>query len=228
MKTSNQLLIAFLAIIFIGIISTNMVLKSEFEKIDQQDPFYGYTRENVADFRAIKLQGTFQGLIQIMPGDSFEIRVGRHGKGGMQWEVSNDTLTLSHPSFTLPQWLNTEQVFHRVPDFYIMTPQLDAVYTRGIICKLSGWQLEKLQLTQEGSKSGITLASSSIADLEVKVSQGSLLHLEKDNRIQQAQMYIRDSSTLLTQQQSIDSLDLQVDSTAYVKLPGNLFSKLIP
>ncbi|WPP49973.1 hypothetical protein [Catalinimonas niigatensis] len=109
-----------------------------------------------------------------------------------------------------------------------MMPQLDAVYTQGIICKLSDWQLEALKLTQEGRKSGITVANSHITALKAKVSKGGLLQLETDNQIQQAQMYIRDSSTLLTQKQAIDSLDLQVDSTAYVKLPGSLFSKLLP
>jgi hypothetical protein len=228
MKTSNQLLIALLAIIFIGIISTNMVLKSEFERIDQSDPFHGYSRESVSSFKVVKLEGTYQGLVQMIPGDSFEILVSSHGKGGMQWEVKGDTLMMTHPSFTLPQWLTIEQVFHRTPSFYIMAPQLSEVHSRGMMCKLSDWQLEALQLTQEGNKSGITIAKSSIADLKASVSKGSLLQLETDNQIQYAQIAIRDSSTLLTQKQAIDSLDLQVDSTAYVKLPGSLFRQLIP
>lgn len=226
MKTSNQLLIALLVIIFLGMFSTNMILKGEYENVDQKDPFYGYSRESVSSFKVVKLEGSYQGLVQLIPGDSFEIRVGRRGKGGMQWEVSNDTLIMSHPQFTLPQWVSTEQVFHWVPDFYIMMPQLDAVYTQGIICKISNWQLEALQLTQEGRKSGVTVANSHIAALKASVSKGSLLQLETDNQIQQAQMHIQDSSTLLTQKQAIDSLDLQVDSTAFVKLPGSLLNKL--
>ena len=56
MKTSNKLIISLFALLFLAILGSAMVLKAEYDKIDQDDPFYGYTSEVVTGFSAVKLQ----------------------------------------------------------------------------------------------------------------------------------------------------------------------------
>jgi hypothetical protein len=74
MKTSNQLLIGLLVIIFAAIFGTATVLKNVYEGIDKDDPYYGYSTEALAEFTAVKLEGKYPNLIQIQAGDQFEIK----------------------------------------------------------------------------------------------------------------------------------------------------------
>jgi len=94
MKTSNRLLIALLTVTLAAILSSNLVLKAEYEKIDFKDPFYGYQTAKLPPFKVVKLSGGHAGLIQLQPGTAYEVRVSAKDSNEVKWQVRNDTLEL--------------------------------------------------------------------------------------------------------------------------------------
>ncbi|MEQ9440179.1 MAG: hypothetical protein RIG62_14090 [Cyclobacteriaceae bacterium] len=228
MKTSNKLIISLLALLFLAILGSAMVLKAEYDKIDQNDPFYGYTSEVVTGFSAVKLQNQYLELVQVQEGDKFEIKK-RNAHDNVQWAVQDDTLVLTFPQMKLPPYYSFASIITReLPGVYIITPQLGSVHSQGIICKLKGWQQSNLQLVTEGETGGILLAGNTIEHLSASVALGSTLRINADNQVGQAQVAVRDSSAFVTEYNAIDSLKIGADATARIQLPGSLYSQLAP
>ena len=226
MKTSNQLLIALLALIFVAIVATSMVLKAEYEKIDKDDPYYGYTLENPPPFKAVKLTGHFQELVQLQPSDAYEIRMHKSVKDEVQWNVQDDTLVVSF-DFPVRQQPDFYYAFYsRSARVYIMLPHLASLNTKGVTTKLTGWKQDRLALSMQGSERGLLLTESSIGQLSATATQGGLILLEAGNRVAKAQVVVQDSSAFTAKYGVIDSLDIQADPTAQVQLPGSMIRKL--
>ena len=122
MKTSNRLLIGLIIIIFAAIFGTATVLKGEYEKIDKDDPYYGYTSDTLSDFSAIRIEGKYPGLIQIQQADKYEIKRTGPTAAEFQWNIRNDTLVLTHPATELPERFVAEYVLTDRPNVYIMAP----------------------------------------------------------------------------------------------------------
>lgn len=225
MKTSNQLLIALLALVFIAIVATSMVLKAEYDKIDKDDPYYGYSLENPPSFRAVKLTGNFQELVQLQPGDAHEIRMHKSVKDEVQWKVQGDTLVVSF-NFPVRQQSDFYNAFYsRSARVYVMLPHLSSLNARGVTAKLTGWKQDSLELSMQGSKRGVLLAESTIDQLSATAMQGGLILLEAGNRVAEAQVVVRDSSSFTAKYDVIDSLDLRADPRAQVALPGSLLRR---
>lgn len=235
MKTSNQLLIGLLILLFVGITASAMILKSEYEKIDKDDPFYGYSTDTLADFSAVRMEGKFFGLILIQPGDQFEIKTRTQminaeiseKASRLKWKVRNDTLVLSYAADDFPRWFNARSTLNNPrSNFYIFAPQLTSVQSQSFTCKLSGWDLADLELVQQGENSAMALTESRIGNLSASVTQGGLMRIEQPNQIAKAQVEVRDVSTFTVRPSAIDSLALKVDPEAQVTVPGKLFTRL--
>ena len=222
MKTSNQLLIGLFVVIFIAIGATAMVLKTEFDKIDKDDPFYGYTLENPPPFRAVKLTGDYQQLVQLQPSREYAIRMNKYAKNGATWKVSGDTLTVSFDFPTQPKPNFHYAFYDRSASLYITLPYLASLTTQGITTKLTGWQQDSLQLTVRGIQQGSMLTGNRIDQLSATATHNGLILLESDNAIAHARVSVQDSSALTARYSAIDSLSLRIDSTASVELPGAL------
>ena len=228
MKTSNRLLLGLLAIIFVAIGATAMVLKAEFEKIDTDDPFYGYTLENPPPFRAVRLTGNYQALVQLQPGDEYAIRMNNYSKKGTTWDVSGDTLVVSFDFPTRQPPPDFHYAFYdRSASVYITLPYLSSLTAAGITTKLIGWQQDSLRLTTQGTQRGLLLTGSNLNQLVATTTQGGFTLLESDNEIVRAQVAVRDSSSFTAKYDVIDSLNLLADSTAQVELPGSLLRKVV-
>jgi hypothetical protein len=225
MKTSNQLLIGLIVIIFAAIFGTATILKGEYEKIDKDDPFYGYTTEVLGDFNAIRIEGSYPGLIQIQHGEKFEIKKRGPSAEDFQWNIQNDTLILIHSAAEFPERFVTESILASRSNFYIMAPSLTSIQSEAI-CRLNGWQLPTLELEQKGQGSGMALTESSIGKLSATVSQGGMIRVEQTNQIKQATVEVRDVSTFTVRPSAIDSLRIEVDPEAQVTIPGELLDKL--
>ncbi len=226
MKTSNQLLLTLFVVLLLVIIGSAMVLKTEYEKIDRKDPFYGYTKEASQPFHTVQLQGNHPELIQLQPGDNFEIRVGNSIQDLVSWKVQGDTLTLS---YFYPEERNRHPesfAFFGKPVVYILAPQLSVVKAEGITCQLSGWKAKDLTLQQTGAQRGMLLTENALENVSATLAQGSLIQIEASNQIQKLQAQVNDSSTLMAKYGVIDSLQLRADSTAQVSLPGSMLHTL--
>lgn len=226
MKTSNQLLIGLIVIIFAAIFGTATVLKSEYEKIDKDDPYYGYTSDTLADFSAIKLEGKYPNLIQIQAGDQFEIKMRDSKPLRIKWTIRNDTLVLTYPEADFPNWFTVQETLAGRAGIYIFAPKLTSVQAKSTTCKLSGWDLSNLELMQQGENSGMALTESNIGNLSATVTQGAIMRIEQPNQIKQATVAVRDVSTFITRPTAIDSLSISVDEEAQVTIPGNLLRRV--
>lgn len=229
MKTSNKLLLTLITVLFLGILASSMVLKSEFEKIDRDNPFYGYAQETLEPFRAVKLSGNYPGLVQLQQGDAYELLTNDGSQAELAWEIKNDTLIIS------VQYPESKQRYNQTYAFYdnyagvnIIAPSLSALDTDGITCRLSGWNERQMHLDMQGNKRGILLKESTIAQLSASISQGGMILLEENNKVERALLEVRDSSSFIAEYAAIDSLEMSLDPTAQVKLPGYLLSRLIP
>jgi len=225
MKTSNQLLIGLIVIIFAAIFGTATVLKGVYEGIDKDDPFYGYTSEVLDEFIAIRIEGNYPGLVQIQYAEKFEIKWVGQTAEEFQWNIQSDTLILTHPAAELPNRFTADNILARRSNFYIMAPTITSVQSEAI-CRLKDWQLPTLELAQKGEGSGMALTESSIGKLSASVSQGGMIRVEQANQIKQATVEVRDVSTFTVRPSAIDSLRIEVDPEAQVTIPGELLDKL--
>ena len=237
MKTSNKLLIGLAVILFTGIFSSAMFLKGEFEKIDKDDPYYGYVTDTLTSFTAVKMEGKYPGLIHIKRGDQFEVKIQESAVNPridenavrLVWKVQNDTLVLSYDAEEFPKWFDAESRLNNSYswfDLYVFAPRLTSIQANFFSCKLSGWDLPNLLITQEGENSGIAITESTITTLTATVSQGSMMKVEPSSQIAKAQIDVRDSSLFATTQEAIDSLSLNIDTLAQVQVPGYLLRQL--
>ncbi|MEM6841145.1 MAG: hypothetical protein AAF944_18355 [Bacteroidota bacterium] len=226
MKTSNQLLIGLIIILFAAIFGTATVLKSEYEKIDKDNPYYGYTSEALDNFSAIRIEGKYPGLIQIQYAEKYEVKRRGSSAEEFQWSIQNDTLILTHPGAEFPERFVAERILSNKSNFYIMAPNLTAVHSASSACKLSGWQLSALRLEQQGQGSGMALTESEVDNLTAKITQGGMIRIEQPNQIKRATVEVRDVSTFTVRPSAIDSLRAEIDSTAQVTVPGYLLHQV--
>ncbi|MEM9675164.1 MAG: hypothetical protein AAF992_21400 [Bacteroidota bacterium] len=227
MRTSNQLLIGLIIILFAAIFGTALVLKGEFEKIDKDDPFYGYTYEPLEKFSAVRIEGKYPGLVQIQYSEEYEIRQRGPSAEDFKWNIRNDTLILVHSATEYPPRFVTERILSNKSNFYILAPSLTSVQSEAI-CRLKDWQLSTLELAQKGEGSGMALTESSIGKLSASVLQGGMIRIEQANQIQQATVEVRDVSTFTVRPLAIDSLEIDMDQEAQVTIPGALLEQLLP
>ncbi|MEK6477130.1 hypothetical protein WJR50_06335 [Catalinimonas sp. 4WD22] len=233
MKTSNKLILTLIAVIFLGILSSSLILKSEFEKLDRNDPLSGYSQGELPPFKAVKIIGNYPGLVELRAGDAYEIRMDEGTDGRTKWEIKGDTLEVSiqlmNPSENFPKYYYT--FYGENAGVYITAPNLSALHAEGITCRLSGWKEAQMHFEvqgKEGVQRGVLLKESNVDQFSATVSEGSLLLLEASNKISRALVNIRDVSAFTAEYNALDSLEIQADETAQLNLPGYLLSRLIP
>jgi hypothetical protein len=227
MKTSNRLLTVLLAITLVAILSSNLVLKAEYEKIDFKDPFYGYQAQQLPTFKVVKLNGGHTGLIQLQPGTGYEVRVSVKDSNQVKWQIRNDTLELSYLWTGQPYFYRVGDALRQPPVVYIFAPVLHTILARGSTCKLTGWKEADWILLHEGQRSTMLLSNNTIRSLSATIQQNGFLQIGPENRIGTARVQVNDSSSFLVQQDVFESVDIRADSLAGVQLPGALLKKLM-
>lgn len=227
MKTSNLLLLALLAFVFISMIGYDLGLKKNFDRIDRNDPYYGYSHDTLPPFKYIKLRGKQFGMVQILPGKIFEMRQqnlsGFPYNAGLEWKVVGDTLFIDH-SLDIDRYaFGNGYAFGRNTYLYIMAPALSGVQSDGIVTSVKGWKGGEFSVRQTGE--GIRLTDNTFDQLIIEAHAGGYVEITGNNHIGAATMQVRDSSTLIVEKDVFKSLKVQVDSTAHINLPGSLIKK---
>jgi hypothetical protein len=227
MKTSNILLLALLALVFISMIGSNLALKKTFDRIDRNDPYYGYSRDTLPPFRYVKLTGKQFGMVQILPGKNFEMRKqnlsGFPHRAGLEWKVVGDTLYIDH-SLDIERYpFGNGYTFGRNTYLYIMAPALSGVQSDGIVTSVKGWKGGEFSVRQTGE--GIRLMDNVFDQLSIEAHAGGYVEIKGNNHIGAATIQMRDSSTLIVDKDVFKSLKVQLDSTAHINLPGSLLKK---
>jgi len=227
MKTSNLLLLALFAFIFISMIGYDLGLKKNFARIDRTDPYYGYSHDTLPSFKYIKLTGKQFGMVQILPGKIFEMRSqnlsGFPYHAGLDWKVVGDTLFVDHSLDIEGYPFGNGYTFGRNTYLYIMAPALSGVQSYGIVTSVKGWKEGTLSIRQTGE--AMLLTDNALDQLSIEAHAGGYVEMKSSNQIGTAMIQMRDSSTLIVEKDVFKSFQLQMDSTAHINLPGSLLRK---
>ncbi len=220
MKTSNILLIGLLAITLLFGFTSNLVLKTEFDKIDQKDPFAGYHKQSLKPFKYVTIQGKILGHTQISPGKEFEIRSSIAFKW-IKWKIQDDTLKIAYTSdvkANYPAGYN----FGAAPTTYIMAPRLSGVTADKSACKISDWTLDSFQINQQGED--VQVDHNTFGTLLVNLEKEASFRMSRENKINSAKVLVKEASKFETEN-VYKTFQIKADSTARVSLPGSLLQQ---
>ena len=227
MKTSNILLLALLAFVFLSMIRYDLGLKKTFDCIDRTDPYYGFSHDTLPPFKYIKLTGKQFGMVQILPGKNCEMRKqpvsGFPYHAGLEWKVVGDTLYVDHSLDIARYPYGDGYTFGRNTYLYIMAPALSGIQSDGIVTSIKGLQGGEFSVRQTGE--GIRLMDNVFDQLSIEAHAGGFVEMKGKNQIGAATIQVRDSSTLIVDKDVFKTLQIQVDSSAHLNLPGSLLKK---
>ncbi|RCR68527.1 hypothetical protein [Larkinella punicea] len=224
MKTSNKLLIALFTIGLLTLIGANVALRTEYNKIDFNDQFYGLSAMELKPFRVLKLEGNNAGLISVQTGKTTEIRLPEKAKKQFTFRSQGDTLLVSYKPENVPWRSQANQYFDAIPAAVFLTPTLQTLITSKVSCNVNHLTVDQLTVLQKNA--GVLLTNSRISSLTVTNEQGSELHTKPTNHIGTALITSRDSSVFKAERDIFGTLALQTDSLATVNVPGGLLKKL--
>lgn len=226
MKTSNKFLIALFTLFLFAIVGTNLVLKAEYEKIDKNDLFYGYSDEKTKPYRVIILKGNGKGLIRIQPGENFGLRV----KEGYQNKVSrtfrNDTLELSLMPEKEPFITGEVDRYSLKGEVYVIVPELKTVFTENIRATITDWKDSDLKIFAEGPEGGIFLQNNTFSSVSAEIREGGMLKAGKNNEVRHMEITIGKYSSFEAEKNVFQSIKITADSLAGFKIPGSLLQEI--
>ncbi len=97
MKISSLLLFILLGLFIICLVSTDLILKNEYNKIDKTDPFWNYTKLSKGSFHHLKLMGGNITRIGFIPSPHASIGILSYwdrADGRFKTKIADDTLFL--------------------------------------------------------------------------------------------------------------------------------------
>lgn len=223
MKASNIILVIMLSTFLTAVVGSDLMLKRTFDHFDRKNPYTGYRGHSVAPFHHVKLQGQFFSVIEIAYGTDFEIKSALNQKN-MSYKVANDTLIVNFNKEIPQGWQVNENKLYSRPPLYILTPRLEGLESRNIICKVKGFKGEKLHVKQNGS--AILLSDNQVNNFNAQFGAGVIVRLNDKNRFGESKVVVMDSSSFQVDADIFKSLNLEVANGAHADLPGSLLRKL--
>ncbi|MEP6926783.1 MAG: hypothetical protein ABI834_04060 [Ginsengibacter sp.] len=126
MKLSSKILLAMLVILIAGMLSSNIILKKEYEKLDKSDLYWTYRKVIQQPFKYLKIKGGNITSIAFEQSRDCSVRIleewARYHNGSIKAVVKNDTLFIDFnfiPGNTFEKyWMRT------ITAVRIFSPQL--------------------------------------------------------------------------------------------------------
>lgn len=223
MKTSNILLSVVFTMVLIAIVGSNLVLKAEYDKIDKNDPLYGYKTEAVQPFKYVRLEGKAFGLTQIHPGKKFEISA-LPERRLLDWKVTGDTLIFTYKRDWELFVPFSEDNLIAAPSIYITAPEIKGIMSKNVPFRIQNWKSTEMSVWQEGG--ALQLNGNHIENLKTQVSSGGILVFQSKNSFGNAEVQVRDSSSFKIEKNNFKSLKASVDSSAHINVPGGMIRSI--
>jgi hypothetical protein len=224
MKTSNKLLIVVALLTMFAMLASNLEIQAKYKKIKTDDLFPGYISKPVTPFRVIVLKGNLNGFVEIQAGTANGIKAHPIFDKNTKSEIHGDTLEVS---LMYPQRNNFTEtnVPGYGPTIHIDASNLAEVISTDISYKIKGLKSAQLKLKANG---GYTLLDSiNVDNLTAVYQKEAMLKVADNNKLGRTDIQIRDKSELNIEKNIFTSLDMDIDSTARVTIPGNLLYKLM-
>lgn len=99
MKFTSKILLALLIILIAGVLSSNMILKNEYDKVDKTDIYWTYEKVLQQPFRYLKIDGGNITKIVFEQSPKYSVRVlqewKRYHAGEIKAHVNHDTLYIN-------------------------------------------------------------------------------------------------------------------------------------
>jgi hypothetical protein len=220
MKTSNILLIVLFSFTFLALLGSNMVLTKEYDKIDKNDPLYGFNRKIVQPFKYVKLEGKAFGLTEIHPGKSFEILT-LPEKRLLDWRVTGDTLVFIYKRDWELFRPFSEQDLGNTPTVVITAPEVRGIIANNVPFSIKNWKSADMFIRQIGG--ALLLGHNTIENLTTDMSSGGYAKFDHSNNLGNVAIQVKDSSSLKIEKDVFKSFKANVDAAAHIDLPGNLY-----
>ena len=224
MKTSNKLLIGIAFLTLFAMLGSNLEIQAKYKKIKTDDLFPGYISKSVTPFHVIVLKGNLNGFVEIQAGKTNEIKAHPVFDKNVKSEIHGDTLKVS---LMYPKRNNFTEtnVPGYGPTIHIDASNLTEVISTDISYKIKGLKTAQLKLNANG---GYTLLDSTNLDNVTAVyRKEAILKIADNNKLGRTDIHIRDKSELDIEKNIFTSLDMDIDSTARVTVPGNMLYKLM-
>jgi hypothetical protein len=223
MKTSNILLIAVFSVVLLALLGSNLALKAEYDKIDKSDPLFGYKKEVVQPFKYVRLEGKAFGLTEINQGSTHEISI-LPEKRLLDWKVTGDTLVFTYKRDWDLQGPLSKNDLTRAPYIYISAPEVKGIMAQNVPFRIANWKSGEMSVMQEGG--ALLFSNNSIDNLKTRVSAGGVMEFQSKNTFGNAEVQVRDSSSLRIEKDNFKSLKTSVDSSAQVSIPGGMLRRI--
>ena len=224
MKRSTKLLTFMLCIAVVAMLGSNLEIQAKYKTIKSDDRFPGYISREVTPFRVIVLHGNLNGFVEVQAAKSNEVRVHPIFEKRVKSEIHGDTLELS---LIYPQRNNFTEtnISGYGPTIHIDANNLTEVISTDISYKIKGLKTAKLKLQASG---GYTLLdSTNIGSMYAVYRKDAMLKIAEDNKFGQTNIQILDKSELNIVKNVFRSLDMKIDSSARVTVPGNMLYTLM-
>ncbi|GGC12708.1 hypothetical protein [Dyadobacter sediminis] len=223
MKRSNLVLSVLFALILIITVGANLILKAEYDKIDKKDPLASYSKTALPAFHYLKLNGKTFGVTQIQQGNAHELRIIADPKY-FRWKVTGDTLQFTYLRDWEKNGAEKDYELRATPTFYIIAPSVTRIVSNDAILKVNGWKNKNMEIVMNGG--AVEFSKNKIEDLKLHLNTDVLSKIDGGNSFGKASFKVRDNSTLIVEKNIFRTLDIKVDSTAHISLPGDLLHKL--
>jgi hypothetical protein len=204
MKKSTWLMLSLSFVMLTGMVSTNLLLRESYLKINLDDPFKNYVNIPVKPFDVLQLNGGNSYAIHVRQADHFHIKVMKSRQTFLKDTAQGDTLSLV---FTVP--LNSQlREIHQLPvGVIIYLPRVRKISCDGTSLIIDTLLMKSLDLTLSG-KSTAMLSHITLEFLFARVMNNSLLLFQKENKA--------------------GNLSLVISGDAAVSLKGIDFDKFSP
>ncbi len=221
MKKSNKLLIALYTIIFAAMIGYSFAVKSEYDKYDKNDPYYGYYREELKPLRFVKFEGMPNLHVTIKKGIKSEMIMKELGEN----EKKSVTITKKQIGDTLFIKVTGQKVFSTFNDpfLFITTPSLHKLEISNSHYRLFDFKQDSLLVIQSGNNGSVN--NSQVQNLTVKLTNRGEFKINGPNGITSANLSIFGNSILTVGKNIFTTFELDIDSTSSANLPGSLIKE---
>ena len=240
MKTSNKLLLTALIVLLCSLAAYNMILKSAYETGAYKDPLSNHVQLGFEGFEEVDVNASNMLRVKIEASDTYGVYQQKDTEEMIQVTQEGNRLKvdviLPNEKEGLGGYRNTQHVVIRTPA--VKSIRANAVYTVagkptttrhklyapnyfGLL--IEGFHQEHLQLELDNG-SHVQLAGNQIGTLRATTgrSAGSepLLQLLPNNKLQQADLNIRNGSYLELQNVPVPQLRYTFSDSAHVSLSG--------
>jgi hypothetical protein len=209
MKTSNKLLIALAVVVLAGLISSNIVLKAEYEDIKAHPrPQEGFQFVQVAAFSHVNVNSLSPGIrFSIQQDNHPSVQVYSEWASRIHTRVQNDTLFIELPErINIPK--TEENPAGETIGMYITQPHLTSITFDNGLGSIANWQTNLARIELHNA-SRVNTYRNKINDLHIFLRNRALFTVEDDNEIKKLHSIKSDSSELNVEGISVGSVQVE-------------------